>query len=186
MTPEESLDKFHKDILDPYLNCVARSWEKVFSRWKKEEDSLLKEATMTAKPMKCKHRFIITKSIHHGDALYCKLCGIYTKRKEEFNALLKEATMTLLEKLEVIKYQAKVIIEGNPDIDYIAYKIKDAPMSEIRIVEFEFNIKGSLVKMHDGRCLYQLPVFDITPRVSVFIWSNPVKISKEAEIEELP
>jgi phosphatidate phosphatase PAH1 len=94
--------------------------------------------------------------------------------------------MTLLEKLEVIKYQAKVIIDGNPDIDYLSYKNIDAPMSEIRIVEFEFDIKGSLVNMHDGTYLYQLPVHDITPRVSVFIWSKPVKISKEAEIEELP
>ena len=64
--------------------------------------------------------------------------------------------MTLLEKLEVIKYQAKVIIEGNPDIDYIAYKIHDAPMSEIRLVEFGFNIKGQIVNLHDGTHKYHL------------------------------
>lgn len=94
--------------------------------------------------------------------------------------------MTLLEKLEVIKYQAKVIIDGNPDIDYIAYSIKDTPMRAIKLVEHEMNIKGQIVNLFDGTYKYKLPVHDITPRVSVFIWSKPVKISKEAEIEELP
>jgi hypothetical protein len=139
MTPEESLDKYRKEILYPYLNRVWRAWDNIFEEHKEELESLLKE---------------------------------------------ERNTMTLLEKLEVIKYQAKVIIDGNPDIDYLSYKINDAPMSEIRIVEFEMGTKGGLQFILDDY-KYQLRI-PIDNKVSIFVWSKPVKISKEAEIEELP
>ena len=92
--------------------------------------------------------------------------------------------MTLLEKLEVIKYQAKVIIDGNPDIDSLSYKINDAPMSEIRIVEFEMDIKGKLQFILDDY-KYQLRI-PIDNKVSIFVWSKRIKIRKDVEIEELP
>lgn len=96
--------------------------------------------------------------------------------------------MTLTERIEEMKAKTKAIIEQHPEIDYVAWEIKDVPYNEFDSYRKMLNESiPEYLHISETSCggkLFYHAARSYEEKTQIVIWSVPLKVKHTYEVIE--